>query len=42
VGIKVGLDMPKNVISEEEDDDEASSLTVSPSGADSRLNTVAN
>lgn len=29
------------MISEEEDDDEASSLTVSPSGTDSRLNTLA-
>jgi len=30
------------VISEEEDEDEASSLTVSPPGTDSRLNTLAN
>jgi len=30
------------VISEEEEDDEASSLTVSPAGTDSRLNTLAN
>ena len=38
----MNLNMLKNVISEEEDDDEASSQTVSPSGTDSRLNTVAN
>ena len=38
----MNLNMPNDVISEEKDDDEASSLTVSPSGGDSRLNTVAN
>ena len=33
--------MPKNVISEEDDYDEESSITVSPSNNDSRLNKVA-